>query len=523
MITIMRPSFYPSLFVALAMLLVSSVTVTASIAAIEPLDPSLFPQSEEEWIRYAIEGVETRAKNPRKRHRSLVQRQLTNFEEATAYEGDNVTFEFWSTPNSLILDERFRFVEAVVLRFQDTAGLQFQPKEYVVDGNDLGCRGTGNTKTHCQESCTNNGRYCVAGDFQAQHTTATQVLKESARRMCWWNMFSTVRNDVYMVYIEQVFARGCRRNLTDACIYNAMSRMHMPIPQVKQCLEDAGELGVDIDQEHALLEEALRDSNALKTAMKRTDPIEPAQDFPLIKVEGVHGTIVDDRFDPYRAFAQSICPSFTKGKEPLVCQFCSDFCAIPQVGYEHLGQYDTVNNCVLRLDCGDQRNFTKWHSGQYDGVEAYTNSEAAPNRYQAPTQKPQETAAPENEKKNNNNKGNKSIHAVEQDFDFMMMGMLVGLSFGLLAACYFCLRYYRAQRRIRNYLREQEQAGLASHNQDESEGSFLWPEEFDLDLEPAMQYSDYLGEVSQRGTAPVPARRNTTQAPTKSMFLPQLT
>lgn len=404
-------------------------------------------------------------------------------QEATNYVGKNVDISFWSTPNTLKLDESFLFLEALLIRFQETQAVTFRPFPYVVDGATIGCRpqqGKAKISDNCRSRCSNNGRYCAYGDTSGTGVNGTQVIRETVRRMCYWNLYGVNQPENYLQYLHQLDDQGCFQRMTEDCIVEAMSEMNVQVSQVDDCMKKAGKLGPGIDAKNSLLEVAIE-------ASKIVDVHSP-NDFSILQVVGPVKSSTDMHFNPFPTFQESFCGAFPESNRPLICDFCGNFC--PKNGWSSNKHYN-VKNCISELQCGDGRTFENWvHGGYKDNNSSRLKRWFAEKRW--------------------------------EEFDFMLVGLVAGSSFGVLLACFFVLRTWKSQRRINRYLREREaereMTGLAhdSYNDDEDHSNFGWPEQIDLDMDPSMQYNDYVGNGRQARTGPL-------EQPPRDLFPPRLT
>lgn len=232
-----------------------------------------------------------------------------------------VEYELWTTPKEAVsapLKSTFREV-AVALGEH----AQFTPHFYIYDGLFAGCRGS-DGENQCYNLCTNNGRYCSTDpdDDLDRGISGADVVTESLRQICIWREYGDDGVGLpWWDYIEE-FDFRCDKDADDGkfftneqCIKDAMQRSGVDYDKVKKCMDDAG--GLEGDGENNVLEEELVAREASGVLILPSFFVNQA---PL------RGALVTSEV------FEAICAGFISGSEPPVCQKC--------------GKCGDVNTCV---------------------------------------------------------------------------------------------------------------------------------------------------------------------------------
>jgi hypothetical protein len=435
---------------------------------------------------------------------------FANNSEATLYAGPKLQVRFESTPSSFNDYWSLDALKVVVHRLHDHV-IDFELVDQVLPGHfsTPGCRPSDNTEPHqlslpCKRGCMSNGRYCNYHSFfprgvnpDLAHVLGSALVEESARRTC---IFQQLGPKAFFQYIDAMHATGCDTQYQEWCITRSfhMIRDTLDVQTLNSCM---GAMSPTLDFDNPILE-----------TLEQEEYVPKAR-FPKIMVNGavqVMDVMRDTDADAAWAI-QLICNSIPEGFEkPKICPFCTEFCP-------SLHKHTNLMQCLWELKCNDvsKTSFTDYllHLSESDAVadepddDAQGNIEVeeatiTPEDYEAGSSgQPQEQSGSSGQPQEQSDEG----LFVVAIFFITALGFAVA-SLVIIA----CLRQYRSKMIVDQYLKEQ--AGLRATT-DERGAHWdhgLFPDEVDLDVEPALQYSDHI--------AASPAQ----QPPAKNSFLPKI-
>lgn len=221
---------------------------------------------------------------------------------------DHVEWELWTSPTDLrSLDFKTEFREAALAL---ASRVSFTPHMYLYDGVDSKCRV--GTENFCESMCTNGGRYCSTGPDGNFDTaiTGVDVVKESARRLCIWEVFGADGTGMEWWDYLRGFARKCDNimNFTNEdCVKNVMEEIGIDYDLVEECIFNHGAL--DEDVENDMLKKQLDDKEK--------------NGIVVMPVAYVNGVAVRGALE-FATIFKAICAGFKKGTEPSICDECAN-------------------------------------------------------------------------------------------------------------------------------------------------------------------------------------------------------
>jgi len=222
-----------------------------------------------------------------------------------------VEYDLFTTPTDTIsksVQESFKIAaQALGQR------AKFTPHMYIYDGVKAGCVGD-DGENQCYNLCTNNGRYCATDpdDNLDEGISGADVVKESLRRVCIWNLYG--KDGVGTPWWDYVveFMHRCKDPayfVNEDCVKDSMSHVEgLDYRRVMSCMDDAG--GVDGDNTNGLLESQLGEKEAAGVIIVPSFYVNNAPTRGALSFSTV-----------FRA----ICAGYAQGSEPEMCQSCA-FC-----------------------------------------------------------------------------------------------------------------------------------------------------------------------------------------------------
>jgi len=421
------------------------------------------------------------------------------FPAAAAYKGSKIKFDYYTAANADANLVFMHLVKPVVMRFKGQ-GIDFEPHVMVSRGEAdfVGCRAEDGSipADHpggCNYHCTNGNRYCDRGSFDgainAKHKTGLHgeiLVKESARLSCIWDKYGSKTDSGiyrYFQYMDALKGTGCVKSYTPACLEQVMQTVDFDYEEVEKCVGD--------------ISSASTDKNEVLEKIALTD--DPVSYVPAMVINGVE----DTSFERYaetgkgRPRDHSVLAAICRhmgDKKPPVCDFCLTYCP------DRVGDAFDMNTCLWELKCGDKNTgFADY--GEEFGVAApavvVDGAKPDPNTF-------------------SNSSGKSYSKTASEGLGVVATFMAVVLAAGFAALAVMAIRVWRTKMIIDRYVKEQQAMTDAQQN-----GGVLghrdpiyFPDDstLDLDLEPALQYSDHIGGVNGRASPPHAVS-----------FLPQLT
>jgi hypothetical protein len=238
---------------------------------------------------------------------------------------DHVEWELWTSPtDQRSLDFKNDFRDAALAL---ASRVTFTPYEYLYDGIESKCMGDDGVN-YCTDMCTNNGRYCSTGPNGAFDTSITgvDVVKESARRLCIWELFGYDGTGLEWWDYIRGFTNKCDNIMKftdDDCVKEVMNDVGIDYDRIEECVFNHGPL--DQDGENDMLEGQL-------LAKKLSGVV-------IMPVAYVNGVPVRGALEFATVF-KAICAGFKSGTEPSICQECAN-CSDEKA-------------CVLKKKCMDK-------------------------------------------------------------------------------------------------------------------------------------------------------------------------
>lgn len=429
--------------------------------------------------------------------------------EAASYSGPLLQVRFETAPSAIHDYSALAAVRAVVYRLQGHV-IDFTPFDRVLRGNypTPGCRPLNNTRPQeltpaCESECMNYGRYCQKYKNSALAQVAgSRLVEESARRTC---IFKQLGYNGFFDYIYAMHNTTCDVQYTDECITTVyqLLKESLDVQELNACM---GAMSPALDYENPLLDALTEEGKGVDTHL------------PSLFINGVgHDMRLtnDVLRDTYHAL-ELICSSVPEEIEkPKVCGFCTDFCAKlnPKLP-DHF-------RCLWELTCNDRQKtpFTDYllHLAESNAIADQPGNPTTLPEQQQTEELEKETKSPEENLAEYSGSSSLNAPSSEQPQEQPQAAWFVVTIFfitavGIAAASLViiaCLRQYRSKMIVDQYLKEQaakKELGAMAHLD-----HAFFPDEVDLDVEPALQYSDHID--------PSPAQH----PPAKGAFLPKLT
>jgi len=220
-----------------------------------------------------------------------------------------VEYDLFTTPTDTVsrsIQESFK-IAAEALGQQ----AKFSPHMYIYDGVKAGCVSE-DGQNECYNLCTNNGRYCATDpdDDLDSGISGADVVKESLRRVCIWNLYGKdgVGSPWWDYSVE--FMHRCTEPayfISDDCIKDAMGHVdQIEFGRVQACMDNAG--GLEGDKTNSLLESTLAEKEASGVIIVPSFYVNNA---------AIRGAL------SFSTVFRAICAGFAQGSEPEVCQTCA--------------------------------------------------------------------------------------------------------------------------------------------------------------------------------------------------------
>jgi hypothetical protein len=419
------------------------------------------------------------------------------FPAATAYKGSKIKFDYYTAANADADLNFMHLVKPVVMRFKGQ-GIDFEPHMLVARGEAdfVGCRAEdgsepANSPHGCDFHCTNGHRYCDGASFDGNAINARHhrgihggtYVKESARLTCIWDKYGAkTESGVYRFfqYMDALKGTGCEKSYSPACLEQVMQTVDFDYEEVEKCAGDVS--GPDKNE---VLEKIVRSDS-------------PVSYVPAIVIDGNEDTSFERYVEHHKgqhheSVLATLCRTMGDNKPP-VCDFCLNYCP------DKVGDAYDMNTCLWELKCGDKNTgFDDYRKGF--GVAA-----------------PEGVADGEKQEPNTfSNSSSKSYSkTASEGLGVVATFMAVILAAGFAALAVMAIRVWRTKMIIDRYVKEQQAMNDAQQNGGGlgHRDPIYFPDDsaLDLDLEPALQYSDHIGGVNGRASPPHAAS-----------FLPQLT
>jgi hypothetical protein len=446
--------------------------------------------------------------------------------EASYYSGPRLQFHVETAPSAVNDYNALDAVKAIVYRFEGSV-IDFIPVQRVLPGNydSLGCRPQDNSDPEeltpeCEKECMNYGRYCEYHAFNSNYKNpwlanvdGSRLVEESARRTCIFQQLGAIG---FFDYIDVMHHTECDHQYTDKCIANAYDIMKeiLDVQVLNSCM---GAMSPSLRYENPLLQVLIQNGTSLD------------KHLPSFTIDGVVHDLDTQKSvnGDAQAALDSVCSSIPEGVEkPKVCEFCNEYC----MGMPYLHKDPML--CLWELKCNDleRTSFTDYllQVSQGDAVDDEGLTDQIDDQTTPPGQGQTEegeieTDTPEENETNSpvengstyddSSSLNASSSEQPQEQDSPPAWYIVVIfcvsAFGFAAASLVIIaigRQYRSKMIVDQYLKEQaviraqKDEGAVMPHWDQT----LFSDQVDLDVEPALQYSDHI------------------QPPTKNSFLPKL-
>ncbi|CAB9504211.1 Vacuolar-sorting receptor [Seminavis robusta] len=328
----------------------------------------------------------------------------------------------------------------------------------------------------CQQQCTNQGRYCapeIPNDLNPANPPK-KLVEETLRRLCIDDLYHA--SDLkHFEYLDAWKDLQCHTtdDMTE-CARQALAQVaHTDWASVEQCMQLAG--GLDADTMNVRLQEQL-DRQQGQYAL---------DNIPLVHIAGERykgswdvSNLLNDICDAYPTSQQ-----LPTQVNPMGCDFCREC--------------DDVRHCLWYLECNERPFDIDTFRSNNNGADSSNTTIApqtnAPIATAPPTTTPAAPSAVTTATQPPNNNNNNAPDNDDNDNDdvnttaFFMGGILAGLVFGMVPACWFARREARTRRQISAALATRELAfrdaaldgGTYKDELDATTGTRLSPEEME--------------------------------------------
>lgn len=222
-----------------------------------------------------------------------------------------VEYEMWTTPSDPLSRSILMSFKEAAVALGDEAF--FTPHQYIYDGTNAGCVGADGSN-QCFSLCTNSGRYCSTDPDEDldKGISGADVVKESLRRICIWNLYGTDGvGKEWWDYIDEFMYRCGDPQKPDfftnaKCISDAMTHAKIDESDVELCMSESG--GLDGDNPNTILEDVLQAE--LKTGVV----LIPSFFVNQAPVRGAPS---------FSTVFRALCSGYAAGSEPDVCVLCA--------------------------------------------------------------------------------------------------------------------------------------------------------------------------------------------------------
>jgi hypothetical protein len=221
---------------------------------------------------------------------------------------DHVEWELWTSPtDDTSLDFKNEFREAAAAL---ASRASFTPHMYLYDGIDAKCRVDG--VNYCEKMCTNGGRYCNTGpngSFDEAGISGVDVVSESARRLCIWEIYGNDGTGLEWWDYVRGFSTQCDDIMhfnDEDCVKRVMESVGIDFELVDQCIFSHGPL--NSDDENDMLQKQLNDKEE--------------NGVVILPVAYVNGVVIRGQLE-FATIFKAICAGFKKGTEPRICVQCA--------------------------------------------------------------------------------------------------------------------------------------------------------------------------------------------------------
>lgn len=233
-----------------------------------------------------------------------------------------VTLTVWTDPSHD--DFLTEVIQHIVIRlYQEEQGtaeqrlFSFQPEMFVRNGTHCFVEENTTTTTDsdaCELNCLYQGRYCSADTTTLSgNFVGSQLVLESARRQCLWNLYSnessaSVGVRLYFSYLKQLASTGCNQTLTTECIQKAYHQLGISMDDIDSCaIGGREEPNTDVE------------SNAI---LERQIMLAEQASISSIPQVLVNGAVIDEKSMSVEYIFRAVCDAYDAA--PRVCSFCLD-------------------------------------------------------------------------------------------------------------------------------------------------------------------------------------------------------
>lgn len=412
---------------------------------------------------------------------------------ATSYKGSKVKFDYYTASSADAGLEFMHLIKPVVMRFKES-GIDFTPHMLVAPGDAdfVKCRSAdgglaANAPHGCDFHCTNDYRYCDKASFQgnainAKHHSGLHgwiYVKENARLQCIWDKYgSKTASGVYRFfqYMDALKGTGCDKSFSEGCLEQVMQTVDFDYEEIENCV---GEVSSGTTDKNDILEKMVYDK--VPTAYVPAITFDGSEDTEFERyVENHHG-------NRHQSVLGKLCKHMGDNKPP-VCDFCLNYCP------GKAGTNFDMGTCLWELKCGDKNTSFAMYAEENGLSSPQVSADSQPNSFSSKEPRSYSKTASEG-------------------LGVVATFMAVVLAAGFAALAVMAIRVWRTKMIIDRYVKEQQAMNDAQQNLGHRDPIYF-PDDsaLDLDLEPALQYSDHIGGANGRASPPHAAS-----------FLPQLT
>ena len=223
---------------------------------------------------------------------------------------NHVEWELWTTPtDSGSREFKNEFKEAAMAL---ASRATFTPHMYLYDGIEAECKDSSDGENLCKSMCTNGGRYCSTGpngDFD-DSIQGIDVVKESARQLCIWELFGEDGTGVEWWEYVRSFNDKCdnlQNFANEDCVKSVMVEIGLDYDRIEECIFEHGPL--DVDDTNDMLALQLKDKEE--------------KGVVILPVAYVNGVVVRGALE-FAVIFKAICAGYAKGTAPSICDECAN-------------------------------------------------------------------------------------------------------------------------------------------------------------------------------------------------------
>jgi len=224
---------------------------------------------------------------------------------------DTVEYELWTVPSEHVSDEFQSDWKTISQKFEKH--IRFTPRQYIFDGESIGCSFSQNSIDLCYNQCTNQGKYCSMdpdGDPN-NGISGADVVVESLRRICIWSRYGA-DDGIGTEYWDYIgfFMKTCDTPdyfSNKKCIKDAMKSAKIVPDTVQRCMDDSG--GTERVEGNTQLEAELR-------AQEERGVI-------VLPTVFVNNAALRGALSASTTIA-ALCAGFAEGTKPEICDICAD-------------------------------------------------------------------------------------------------------------------------------------------------------------------------------------------------------